>query len=338
MNKIKTIACPPLEGNRSAFTKDQIRAWLISEPFQKLTRHFNGDIDFDAETPSLIDSLLAFSSAWDYRGQLLMESGKSASEGMRWLLDDSTFSPEELKLILNCARQLGLVIPQKPPLKKYDYILSLGGARLSCLLRTRLAAELIYNKTIEPSTVVLLGSGRTVTDSERDATDTYAPNAVSEFDLMNAGAAKVFDLDEANFSEEQHNDINPNQSWVVRHYQSGNNNQQLKIISLSAPSSEPESRRANSADTYDFFIDRMHVKAGCNLLLITSQIYVPYQQLEAIRRVALPKNVVLDTIGWPPEWGGALQGMQSTKNYLQEIRSVVQASKRFLDEYPTEQM
>ncbi|MHB1055643.1 MAG: hypothetical protein ACYC0K_07250, partial [Thermoleophilia bacterium] len=67
MNKIKTIACPPLEGNRSAFTKDQIRAWLISEPFQKLTRHFNGDIDFDAETPSLIDSLLAFSSAWDYR-------------------------------------------------------------------------------------------------------------------------------------------------------------------------------------------------------------------------------------------------------------------------------
>lgn len=55
------------------------------------------------------------------------------------------------------------------------------------------------------------------------------------------------------------------------------------VISLSGPFSEPDKRRANSSDAYKFFIQKKKDKAGTKLLLVTSQIYVPYQQIEAVR-------------------------------------------------------
>ena len=106
------------------------------------------------------------------------------------------------------------------------------------------------------------------------------------------------------------------------------------ILSMSAPSSEPDTRRANSADTYNFFFSHVQVPPGSSLLLITSQIYVPYQQLEALRIVALKHNVVIETVGFPLEWSGNLQGMTGPNNYLQEIRSTIQSANRFFSVFP----
>jgi hypothetical protein len=102
------------------------------------------------------------------------------------------------------------------------------------------------------------------------------------------------------------------------------------LFIIAAPSSEPEKRRANSADTYEFFFDRVKADEGAEILIVTSQIYVPYQHLEAMRTIAVPYKINLDTIGFAPEWGGALQGMNEPSNYLQEIRSTIQAMDRFL--------
>jgi len=78
----------------------------------------------------------------------------------------------------------------------------------------------------------------------------------------------------------------------------------------------------------------VQVPPGSSLLLITSQIYVPYQQLEALRIVALKHNVVIETVGFPLEWSGNLQGMTGPNNYLQEIRSTIQSANRFFSVFP----
>ena len=78
------------------------------------------------------------------------------------------------------------------------------------------------------------------------------------------------------------------------------------------------------------FFKHVKVTAGSKFLLVTSQIYVPYQELEAIRTVALKYDVTIETVGFPPEWTGSGQGMVYVSNYLQEIRSTIQSAHRFL--------
>lgn len=134
---------------------------------------------------------------------------------------------------------------------------------------------------------------------------------------------KSFELTE--FEEERHCDSNINLSWAVRTYKNV-----CPVIALEGPSTEPNKRRANSADTYKFFVEKLHVPEGAKVLLITSQIYVPYQQLEAIRILSIPYNIVIETIGFPNDWSGQMQGMQQPSNYLQEIRSTIQAMSRIL--------
>jgi len=248
---------------------------------------------------------------------------------VRWLVASDELSAEQKNAIDKAVPELGLRNNSKSIIDEYDYIWVLGGARLSCLLRTRLACESIRGKK-NPKAIILLASMRPIGDGERDATNTYAPNAETEFDLFIHAAKQVFNINDE-FRGECHVDSeNQNNSWAERIYQTDIG---FDVIVLAAPSSEPNKRRANSADTYEFFFERFSIPASSSILLTTSQISVPYQQLEAIRTIALPHEIVLDTIGFPPEWGGDLQGLNEPSNYLQETRSAIQAINRFIDQY-----
>jgi hypothetical protein len=190
----------------------------------------------------------------------------------------------------------------------------------------------MMRRGVRADTVALLGAARPVADSERDATDTYAPGAADEFDLIVAGAQQAFGFDTSPMHEERHDDT-ANRSWVVRRRKAAFDGQSLDIVAVSAPSSDPL-RRANSADTILFFLDHEGIRTGSSLLLITSQIYVPYVQLEALRTVAIPRNLLVETIGFPSNRMPALQGLSNANHYLQEIRSAIQAARRFCKAYP----
>ena len=293
---------------------------------------FDSSVPPDLDVEALVAWLLTFSERWDFRRLQRGTAARDTGERARWLVDGSHVTPRQQVLIEESSRALGLIGVSKPLGSSFDYVLVLGGARLSCLLRPRLAAEIIKSCGIRPQTVVLLASARPVSESERSATDTYAPDAATEFDLINAGAEASFQM-AADFAEERHDDPqSTNSSWAVRRYRVANG--VPPIVSVSAPSSDPDNRRANSADTYEFFLSKLRVPPGSSLLLVTSEIYVPYQQLEAIRTLALPHGVIVETIGFPPAWAGGLQGMAGPANYLQEIRSTIQSAQRFLDSYP----
>jgi hypothetical protein len=329
---MKILDCPPLEGDRVHHIYETLDEWLRSSALATLVKSFGSEIPSHLATIDLGAWLLDFSERWDFRKLQQGAVAKDTGEGSRWLITNSSLTESQRDVIKEAARELGLIGIEIPRKNSYDFVWVLGGARLSCLLRPRLVAHLVSEHSLHCGTIALLASERPISSTERNATDTYAPGAETEFDLINRGAEIAFNMP-SSFTEERNDDaINKNQSWIIRRYDKVEDFP--LVMSMSAPSSEPEKRRANSADTYEFFFHHVQVPPGSSLLLITSQIYVPYQQLEAIRTVALRHNIVIETVGFPLEWSGNLQGMTEPSNYLQEIRSTIQSANRFFSAFP----
>jgi hypothetical protein len=320
--------------------RSKIQAWITSSWFGDLVGMFSGSIVLDGSLDETLERLEAFSERWDYR-RIARERGAPTDDALRqgqgsarWLSAATGLSEAAEARVLEDVKHLGLVKARHPTHSSYDYIVALGGARLSCKFRPLLAGELI-RAGVGTENIVLLGAARPVAESERDATDTYAPGASDEFDLIVAGARDAFGFDMAAYDEERHDDPTaPNLAWVVRHFKTRFEGRALKITAVSAPSSDPLRRRANSADTIIFFLEHEKVGEGNKLLLITSQIYVPYVQLEALRTVALPRGMSVETIGFPTERMSPLQGLANANHYLQEVRSTIQAARRFCQAYP----
>lgn len=317
--------CVESKANRIQSIISTIDRWVHSTALEKILASFGTSIPNGLSTTETINWLLSFSDEWDYRKKQQNAKDKKTNEAARWLLNDSEITETQSKAVLEGISDLGLVGVDTPLCRDYDYIVALGGARLSCLLRPKYASEVMEQFSIKPKAVIMLSGTRPIADSERSATDTYAKGAKTEYDLICKGAEQCFGL--SKFDEQSHYDDNPNLSWAIRTYQSS-----VPVISIAGPSTEPELRRANSADTYKFFFEKFRISEGEKLLLVTSQIYVPYQQMEAIRTLLLPYGVLTETIGFPNEWSGNMQGMQQPINYLQEIRSTIQAISRFLSD------
>lgn len=332
MSKLIRIECPDLQSDRVGIIHASIKNWVRSHPLMALIEIFNGRAPQNLNLSQWVDWLVQFSDIWDFRRLQKTAQAKDIKESARWLIHDGDMNELQKNRAMEAAHALGLIGVENPSLEDYDYVLVLGGARLSCLLRPRFAHELLKNKIISTRLVGLLGAMRPVSDSEREATDTYAPGASSEYDLLNAGVEQTFGIS-STYHETRYNDsLNINRNWAIRTYEAENN--KVKIISIAAPSSKPGERRANSGDTFNFFISKFNVPIGSKILLITSQIYVPYHQLEALRLLALPHNMIVETIGFPLAWNSKLTGMTQPSNYLQEIRSSIQSAKRFLDCFP----
>lgn len=316
-----------MQNTKEKSTLDAIWQWINSGKLKNIVDTFGGVMPDTDEIRKKAKWLLKFSECWDYRRMQKEAHDSKTGENARWKIAGDEITESQKKAVLDGIYELGLVGVEEPTEKEFDYVIALGGARFSCLYRSKYAAELIEKRGVQSKAVVMLSGMRPVADSEREATDTYAPEAKTEFDLMNAGAEKVFGL-RKNYIEECYHNENSNKGWAVRKYDF---NGEMPVFSVSGPSSEPEKRRANSADTYQFFLKRFQVKKGTKILLVTSQIYVPYQQMEAIRTLAEPNGLYIETVGFPTEWSGKLQGMMEPANYLQEIRSTIQAINRYLE-------
>ena len=328
MSKNLILTCPDVGGNRILEITGNISAWLRTPVLHELAEAFGGAAPDTPDVRVLAEWYMEFSGCWDFRSNQKQAFDNKVGAGVRWLLSDADLTEKQKSLALKAAAELGLCGNAIPSKNSFDYIWVLGGAKLSCLLRSRLAAQTIKNTGSFPKAVVMLASMRPIGDAEREATGTYAPGAGTEFDLFAAAVKTEFSVRD-DFSEERYDGDNENSSWIIRKYPAAG----CDIFIIAAPSSEPQKRRANSADTYQFFFDRFPAPEGSSVLLSTSQIYVPYQHMEAVRTIALPHNIYFDTIGFPPEWGGVLQGMNEPSNYLQEIRSAIQAINRFLTAY-----
>lgn len=241
----------------------QLEVWINSSELANIVSSFGGSLPADLTLEGKISWLLEFSDRWDYRKKQKTQD-KATGENARWKVSNENITTEQEKAVHDAVFRLGLIGVQVPECKSFDYILVLGGARFSCLYRSQYVEDLLKNGTVKTKEIILLSGMRPVLDSEREATDTYAPQALTEYDLINSGAESSLHL-KKDFYEERYHSENINLNWAIRKYQTEDS---VTVTSYSGPSSEPEIRRANSSDTYKFFLEKKNVQTGSRLLLV----------------------------------------------------------------------
>lgn len=147
MKDAQRINCPPSDLSRSERIDaivNEFNRWISTSELIQLVGTFGGD------TASLISCspiekikwMKSFVSVWDYRkkqSSALTKEGEAA----RWLLKNDEIVACNEELIYTAAKKLGLIGTKQSVFNHADYVLPLGGARLSNLRRCQLATSKI---------------------------------------------------------------------------------------------------------------------------------------------------------------------------------------------------
>ena len=308
MEKI-VIKCPDAlldKNDRITQLLTNCKEWIYSEPILTLIHLFNRDSDFSGYGNNYekdIVKLHEFAQIWDFR------KGQE-----RWAINDNSFVESNAHVILDAAYMLDLRDHIKP-CQEADYIIPLGGARRANYVRPLMAKTVVDSNGWHNKTIVALSGTRPINDIEKPYMKDYAQTAATEYEAICSGLEKAFGV--RHFNEEKKETGNINLQSAIRRYEKDNNNNNLYCIA--APSTEPKIRRANSWDTFKFFLDLFDIKEGSRLLLVTSCIYVPFQLLKFMS-LALENWFEVDCIGADPLDEYALS---KTSNYLQEIKGTI---------------
>ncbi|MGR6320878.1 hypothetical protein Q2K19_21380 [Micromonospora soli] len=293
-----------------------VGAWVDSPPLRALVGHFGGDWPA-GDVPAVLAGLDEFSARhWDFR------EGRERPEAR-----EPDFDPATIRLVLDSAAALGLVRAAPPALPGYAHLLVLGGLAHACLRRTAYAAHLVRTVAGVSGEVAVLGSFRMLSAAEsRMLADAGVSGCATEVDALDAGVRAAFGVTTP--SEETGDDADhPHRAWSSRTYRPAGS---PPVRVLAAPSSEPDRRRAHTADTQRFWAEHVRLATGDGVLMVTAPIYVPFQHCDALRTLAVPYGCGIDTVGVDPALTGLARVPEPTLTpgrYLQEIRSAIRSMR-----------
>jgi hypothetical protein len=292
----------------------EIENWIGSEPIRAVVRAFGGDDDvFSGNLSDQLASLDAFTDRWDTR------QGKE-----RDLAGELHLTEDQEDLVIAAATALGFRESAPPRHRDYQHVMLLGGLFRACMTRPAYAARLIQDGVVETESVTALGGYRAFSEPERElAANAGFPNIDDEFAALDIGTRTAFRLGKA-ISVDGERFENPGGSWGVNEYREVSG---ILIRVAAAPSSQPEERRANTADSYAWFARTLaKLKKGDRVLAVTTSIYVPAQQAAAIRMLNVPFGVEVETVGIEP--GDVIPSLAqkfTPTKYLLEIRSALRS-------------
>ncbi|MBE1484843.1 hypothetical protein [Plantactinospora soyae] len=255
------------------------------------------------------------------------------------------FSPETRAEVLRLTDALGLVSPRPPRSRRYARTLVLGGGYRSALFRARYAAQLQASGVVLGE-VDFLGSPRFLLDEppERPVVEPYAPGAADEFDLMIGAVRTEFGLEPAEVtflcgcSSAEHTCPNWSAGSLPRADQTPPAFTHERRVALadadgqavgsvySASTGRPP-LRPDTADTLRLWARYAQPRLGQRVLVVTTQVFVPFQAFDGIRRLYLPHGVDLDTVGYGAEWKDR---PQTAEYLLQETLSAIRSARRLL--------
>jgi hypothetical protein len=275
---------------------------------------------------------------------------RAASYRERWQAAEMTFSDGRRSLVAEAADELGLVTATRPDRAQYAHAAVLGGGGRTPLLRAQYLDALIEEHGLRPGQVWMLGSPRLIEeDKERPAADTYAAGAVDEFDLMCAAAEQAFAaLDPVTeLTCGCRSDSDPCPTWTSHMIEHGVDADTVAatdvrlqhtrrrtyrvsrvgpINVLSASTSNPPDR-PNTADTYALLAGESKPQPGDRALIVTTQVFYPFQSFDALRMLALPSGLMTETVGF----GAEHSDRPNTAEFnLQEILSGVRSARRLV--------
>ncbi|MDG4757160.1 hypothetical protein [Micromonospora sp. WMMD710] len=297
-----------------------VEAWVRSTPLRGLVGHFGGDWPAGdlAEVLGFLDDFSA--RHWDFR------NGRERPDAREPDLDPATAT-----LVLDAAATLGLVHPVPPARSAYAHLVVLGGLAHACVRRVGYAAHLLRAGLAVRGEVAVLGSFRPLSGWERvTLADAGLPPDETEVGVLDTAVRQVFGVTTP--TEQAGVDAgHPHHSWSSRTYRPDG---LPPVRVLAAPSSEPDRRRAHTADTQRFWAGHAQLARGDEVLMVTAPIYVPFQHCDALRTLAVPYGCGIDTIGVDPTLADLAVLPEQTLTpgrYLQEIRSAIRAMRALHD-------
>lgn len=255
------------------------------------------------------------------------------------------FSDELRSLVHTEANDLGLVTPEAARYDGYDRTLVLGGGYRSPLLRTRYA-KLMQTHGVDLGALYLLGSPRLLIADppEQPAIESYAPDATDEFDLMTAAGCAEFQLAAADveFLCGCTTDAVSCPRWKARNRPKADEtpsvftHERSRVLAdtagrpgatvLSASTGRPP-YRPDTSDTFDLWARVAQPQHDERILVVTTQVFVPFQTFDGIRRLNLPLGVEIDAVGFGADWGDR---PQTAEYLLQEVLSAIRSARRLL--------
>jgi hypothetical protein len=255
------------------------------------------------------------------------------------------FTPGFRAQVRELTRQLGLVDAQQPQASQYDKTLVLGGGYRSPMLRARYAA-LLRSKGFQLGEVSFLGSPRFLIEDppEHLVTDTYAPDASDEFDLMVAAAQAEFGLRAARtiFLCGCSSTETQCPRWLERHADGAEQTPAAytherraeladdtgrTIASVLSASTGRPPYRPDTSDTFSLWARCANPQVGQRVLVVTSQVFVPFQSFDGVRRLYLPHGVDLESVGYGDDWEDS---PRPAEYLLQETLSAIRSGRRLL--------
>lgn len=292
-----------------AEAKEFLRMISDTQEVVDLARAFGAD---EGQLDGSLEGLKSFSSeAWDFRNG----KERQQTEGVE-------FEAPIADAIFVAARRWHMVESSEPSRDGYDYATVPGGANMSPLIRVRYLKKQIALHGLNVPNIVLLGSSRKLSGSEKQKTSGYAPGAVDEFDLMNGAVEHEFGISHTDEKIIDLHNFSPRATekdmWRVRYYETADG---VRILSVSAPQIEGE-RRVNTADTYRFMREVIGLEElqGKSILNVTNAHFVPFQHADALRLLGLQADAHVETIGFSADYAGI---KRKPHELLQEMNSAI---------------
>ncbi|MFE9655198.1 hypothetical protein [Micromonospora sp. NPDC006431] len=293
------------------------------------------DIGAWASSTAMRDLVDCFEEKWPAGGTSELLAGLEEISARHW---DFRAGGERANLIVKqfkadvtervhaAATALRLRGENEPSELSYDHILIHGGLLRGCLIRARYAGDLL-KETIEAPDVCGLGSFRPTTKDEAElALELGVGSCPDEFSAMEVALRAAFNLVEPT---QVRGNVVPGQpcvSFLIKQYQ---DTAGVRVGVVAAPTTDPI-RRANTADTCTFWADHLaHPRPGQRILLVTTEVFVPFQHCDAIRVLGLPYGCAVETIGLDPTavTDNRLRQELGIANYLQEVRSAIRSMR-----------
>jgi hypothetical protein len=311
-------------GYQPAAVDQALRGWATSAPVRALADASGWDWPAERDTLALLERLADLSADWDFRQNRernFIEGAPAEVNGLE-IPDD---------LVIAAARALGLVDAVDVTGRRFSHLIVLSGLVNACVNRTHRAAELIRGG-LAADAVVVLGAHRALGGAEpRQARDAGLGDLTDEAEAIVAATQQAFGLGAPTYMRESPPPADP--GYPAAFHAASAHYQWPSVEVVIAPSGEPGRRRANTADQLRHWAGLAGAGSEHDVLILTTQIYVPYQHMETIRVIGLERGCGVCSCGVDPAssrlprvtpFGG--------RDYLQEIRSALCAAPTLLRE------
>ena len=242
-------------------------------------------------------------------------------------LEKVKIRPETSQRMYFLFRELGFIDINKPVIHHPSRIVILGASYRATWDRTCAAARW---KDEHTKSVDGLGCYRPISPIERSAVKEPYSSAETEFGVLSDAILSCFQLDGSEVIDDFHGDRNLNRIHCVRAID--NRESECKYRVFSAPSTEPDVRRADTADTIQYYLDR--TEPDDSMLFITNNRYCNRQFLQIVyemlrRNQLFPMDIIgcFDDENLVSEDDNRYDVMQ----YMLDIVAMLDWSKRVLD-------